>query len=62
MSKPPRNEELVEIAAEIIKQTRDAYLLSDGDREVWVQKRLVTDNLDGTFSMPEWMALNKGLI
>lgn len=29
---------------------------------VWVPTSRIKDNGDGTFSMPEWLALDKGLI
>jgi len=45
----------------------DAARPEDGARRggklgVWVPKSLVEDNRDGTFTMPEWLALEKGLI
>jgi hypothetical protein len=53
---------LIEIAAEIRHETDKAYLLFDGTREAWVPKSQVEDNEDGTFTMPEWLAEQKGLI
>ena len=49
--------ELIEIAAEIRHETEKAYLLFDGTREAWVPKSQVEDNGDGTFAMPEWLAM-----
>jgi hypothetical protein len=56
------NDHLVEIAAEIRHETERAYLLFDGTREVWLPKSQVQDNGDGTFTMPEWLAVAKELI
>ena len=57
-----RNNEIIEIAAEKKRETDDAYLLFDGDREVWVPKFLVQEDEEGIFQMPEWLALEKELI
>jgi hypothetical protein len=56
------NSDLVDIAAEIRRETEKAWLLFDGEREVWVPKSQVEDNGDGTFAMPEWLAIAKELI
>lgn len=53
---------LIEIAAELKHETERAYLLYDGTCEVWVPKTAVENNGDGTFTMPEKLALDKGLI
>jgi hypothetical protein len=61
--------DIVDIAAELRRETSPgdpdsgAYLIFDGTREVWVPKALVEhDAEDGTFAMPEWLALERGLI
>jgi hypothetical protein len=64
---------LIDIAAELRHETDGAYLLFDGrtqkhkdgrvqDISVWVPKSQVEKNEDGTFTMPEWLALEKGFI
>lgn len=55
----PRSE-LIDIAAEIRGETDGAYRLYDGAKSEWVPKSQVEDNLDGTFTMPEWLAKDKG--
>ena len=67
-------ERLTDISAIIRHETDAAYLLYDGRSEikkgdtspselrVWVPKSKVEDNGDGTFTMPEWLALEKGFI
>ena len=57
-----RKRELVDIAAQLHRETERAYLLFDGTREVWVPKSQVESNPDGTFTMPEWLAQAKGFI
>jgi hypothetical protein len=54
--------QLVEIAAEIVHETEKAYLLFDGARKEWVPKSVTQDNEDGTFTMPEQLAQEKGFI
>lgn len=65
--------ELVDIAAELHHETDGAYLLWDGrteikknggtlDVKVWVPKSMVENNKDGTWTMPEWLAKDKGFI
>lgn len=65
---------LIDIAAELRHETDSAYLLWDGREEVkkgdtksselriWVPKSQVEDNGDGTFTMPLWLAQDKGFI
>lgn len=54
--------ELTDIAAQIKIDRPKAWLLDDGVTEAWVPKSLVEDNGDGTFTMPEWVAKQKGFI
>ena len=54
--------DLVDIAAELRAMTDRAYLIFDGDQECWLPMSQCEMNEDGTFTMPEWLALNKGLI
>lgn len=53
---------LIDISAELRHETDKAYLIHDGDRTEWVAKSLVEHNGDGTFTMPEWLARDKGFI
>lgn len=66
--------ELTDISAILRHETDNAYLLYDGRSEikkgdtaptelrVWVPKSQVEDNGDGTWTMPEWLAIEKGFI
>jgi hypothetical protein len=53
---------LTDIAAEIKVETEKAYRLFDGAKTEWVPKSQVENNGDGTFTMPEWLAKDKGFI
>ena len=53
---------LVDIAAELLMETDKAFRLYDGERREWVPKSQVEQNDDGTFTMPEWLAVEKGFI
>ncbi len=64
---------LIDIAAELRHETSGAFLLFDGRQQIhkdgrkqdiciWVPKSQVENNEDGTFTMPEWLALDKGFI
>jgi hypothetical protein len=53
---------LVDIAGEKRGETPRALLIHDGARTEWVPKSQVEDNGDGTFTMPEWLAQEKGFI
>lgn len=53
---------LVDISGELRGETDRAFKLYDGARTEWVPKSEVEDNKDGTFTMPEWLAKEKGFI
>lgn len=53
---------LIEITAIVKVETEKGLLLFDGAREAWVPKSQVEENADGTFTMPEKLALEKGFI
>lgn len=54
--------ELIDIAGEIKGETKHAFRLYDGGKTEWVPKSQVEDNGDGTFTMPVWLAKDKGFI
>jgi hypothetical protein len=57
-----KSERLTDIEAEIRGETDKAIRLYDGAKTEWVPKSQVENNGDGTFTMPEWLAQNKGFI
>jgi hypothetical protein len=59
MSRGPK---LIEIAGEKRGETDKAIRIYDGARTEWVPKQYVEDNRDGTFTMEEWIAKEKGFI
>jgi hypothetical protein len=56
------NHDIIEIAAVKKGETKNAYRIDDGAKLEWVPKSQVEENDDGTFSMPEWLAQEKGFI
>lgn len=57
-----RNHDIVEISAELRRETDKAFCLYDGKLVAWVPRAQVENNDDGTFSMPEWLAMEKGFL
>lgn len=54
--------DLVDISAELKGETEKAFRIFDGQFTEWVPKSQVEQNGDGTFTMPEWLAKEKGFI
>ena len=54
--------ELIDITAQVRGETEKAFKLFDGTKTEWVPKSQVEKNSDGTFTMPEWLAKDKGFI
>jgi hypothetical protein len=52
----------VDIAGELRGETDKAYRIFDGAKAEWVPKSQCENNQDGTFTMPEWLAQDKGFI
>jgi hypothetical protein len=57
-----RDKELFDMAAEVRGETDKALRLFDGTKTEWVPKSQVEDNGDGTFTMPTWLARDKGFV
>ena len=56
------NEEAYTFPAESVNETEDAVLLEFGDDcPKWFPKSICSDNGDGTYTCPEWMAISKGV-
>jgi hypothetical protein len=53
---------LIDVGAEVRRETDKAWLVFDGAREVWLPKSQCERNPDKTFTMPEWLAVEKELI
>jgi len=59
----------IEIAVDIKHMTNAAVLVNDGTKEAWIPKSKIEDYTDEletghsiTIFLPEWLALEKGLI
>jgi RNase P/RNase MRP subunit p29 len=53
---------LVDIAGELRGETGKAYRIFDGAKTEWVPKSQAQLNDDGTFTMPKWLAKERGFI
>ena len=53
---------LIDIAAVAEHETEKAWCITDGVTTEWVPKSQAEDNHDGTFTMPEWLAKQKGFM
>ena len=62
MASVKKEEELFDLAARLEHETEKAYLLHDGTKKAWVPKSKVEDNGDGTYTMPLWLATDKGFV
>lgn len=57
------NNEMIEISGEIVEDRRASYLFYDGTKSVFLPKSLVEwDSDEKVMRVPEWMAMEKGLI
>lgn len=57
-----KKRELVDVEAELMGETEKAFRIYDGAKTEWVPKSYVEMNDNGTFTMPEWLAQEKGFI
>lgn len=57
-----RHHNLVDIAVQVKHETEKAILVNDGTEDIWLPKSQCEMNPDGTVTMPEWLAHEKGLI
>jgi len=53
---------LYDFAAELKHETENAFLVNDGDNDYWLPKGMTENNGDGTWTIPYWMAYEKGII
>ena len=53
---------LFDFAGTLKHETDNAFLVNDGDKDYWLPKKLTEDNGDGTFTLPEWLAIEKGIV
>lgn len=55
--------EMTEVDARLIRETEMAFLIDDGSGEqVWIPKSLTVYDGGSTFTIPEWLAIEKGLV
>ena len=59
--------EMVEVDVKILLETKEALLVFDGDNEVWLPKSQIEYDFfekgkEITIEIPEWIAIEKGLV
>ena len=59
--------DIIDISVHLKHETEAAILVSDGTKEAWLSKRLIEYEKDKgkttyTVSLPEWLAVEKGLV
>lgn len=54
--------ELVDLEGVVRGETENAIRLVVDGKSAWLPKSQVEDNGDGTFTMPEWLAIDKELV
>ena len=58
--------EMLELDLEIVRDSADGILVSDGDTEVWLPKRECifddTTHDAQTMQVPRWLAVDRGLV
>jgi hypothetical protein len=62
MTKRAQGNDIVDIACSIEAQTERAVRIYDGSIYVWLPRSQIEIYDDGTIAMPEWLAMDKGLI
>jgi hypothetical protein len=53
---------LFDFEATLKHETDNAFLVSDGEKDYWLPKSMTENNRDGTFTIPEWLAIEKGIV
>lgn len=56
-----KNHSIVVIPCELVTETDLAYLVFDGRKSAWVPKSQC-EYEDGELQIPEWLAVDKGLV
>lgn len=56
-----KNHDIITVSVKLKHETAAAYLVNGGDKDVWVPKSQC-EYSDGELQLPEWLALEKGLI
>jgi hypothetical protein len=59
---PKNDDKLIDIAGRKRGETEKAIRIFDGSKTEWVPKQFVEENNDNTFTMPTWLAKDKGFI
>lgn len=62
----PDDLDMVDLDLEVVRESDDGVLVSDGDTEVWLPKREIiyddTTHDAQTMQVPQWLAEDRGLV
>jgi hypothetical protein len=61
MKRRSTDNELINIAAELRRETQAACLIA-GAREAWMPQSQMEDNSDGTHTTPSWLTKDEGSV
>lgn len=53
--------DIIDIYCDVLLETEKAILVENGNNKVWLPKSMVEFE-DDTVTLPEWLAIDKGLI
>ena len=59
--------ETYEFCCDLVHETDDAYLVSDGENKFWIPKSqistlIMADEVEMEITIPEWLAIEKGIV
>jgi len=58
-----RHHDIIEVEGQVHHETEKAYLFStDGEKKVWLAKSMCEWNGESIMELPEWVAVEKGLV
>jgi hypothetical protein len=57
-----KNTKLFDFDAELKHETDKAFLVSYEGKDYWLPKSMTENNNDESFTIPEWLAIDKGLV
>ncbi len=58
-----RDSKVIEVAHDgVARETDDAKLFRFAEGEIWIPKSQIEDEEKNSVSIPEWLALKKGLV
>lgn len=59
---PPNTKCTITFEAKKKFENKKAILVTHGNRDYWLARAFTQVNSDGTYTLPEWMAKEKGIV